>query len=238
MQTIAGKVALITGAGRGIGRATAVAFAQEGIHVGLIGRTLENLQQVAEELKQYDVKVAIAVANVADLNSITAAVESIRSELGAIDILVNNAGISKFGSFMDLTPEEWTNIIDVNVKGVYYTTRAVLPEMIERNTGDIINISSTAGQKGAPITSAYSASKAAVIGLSESLMLEVRKKNIRVTTLTPSTVATDMAVELNLTDGNPEKVMQAEDLADLMVAQLKLHPRVVLKHAGLWSTNP
>ncbi|MGY3186827.1 3-ketoacyl-ACP reductase [Lysinibacillus sp. TE18511] len=238
MQTIAGKVALITGAGRGIGRATAVAFAQEGIHVGLIGRTLENLQQVAEELKQYDVKVAIAVANVADLDSITTAVESIRSELGAIDILVNNAGISKFGNFMDLTPEEWTNIIDVNVKGVYYTTRAVLPEMIERNTGDIINISSTAGQKGAPVTSAYSASKAAVIGLSESLMLEVRKKNIRVTTLTPSTVATDMAVELNLTDGNPEKVMQAEDLADLMVAQLKLHPRVVLKHAGLWSTNP
>jgi len=238
MQTIAGKVALITGAGRGIGRATAVAFAQEGIHVGLVGRTLENLQQVAEELKQYDVKVAIASANVADLDSITAAVESIREELGAIDILVNNAGISKFGNFMDLTPEEWTNIIDVNVKGVYYTTRAVLPEMIERNTGDIINISSTAGQKGAPITSAYSASKAAVIGLSESLMLEVRKKNIRVTTLTPSTVATDMAVELNLTDGNPEKVMQAEDLADLMVAQLKLHPRVVLKHAGLWSTNP
>ncbi|MGX2958401.1 3-ketoacyl-ACP reductase [Peribacillus sp. JNUCC 23] len=238
MQTIAGKVALITGAGRGIGRATAVAFAREGIHVGLVGRTLENLQQVAEELKQYDVKVAIASANVADLDSITTAVESIRGELGPIDILVNNAGISKFGNFMDLTPEEWTNIIDVNVKGVYYTTRAILPEMIERNTGDIINISSTAGQKGAPITSAYSASKAAVIGLSESLMLEVRKKNIRVTTLTPSTVATDMAVELNLTDGNPEKVMQAEDLADLMVAQLKLHPRVVLKHAGLWSTNP
>ncbi|MGN7388886.1 3-ketoacyl-ACP reductase [Sporosarcina sp. SAFN-015] len=238
MQSIAGKVALITGAGRGIGRATALAFAKEGIHVGLVGRTLENLQRVAEELKQYDVKVAFAAADVADLDSIASAVESIRGELGPIDILVNNAGISKFGSFMDLTPEEWTNIIDVNVKGVYYTTRAVLPEMIERNTGDIINISSTAGQKGAPITSAYSASKAAVIGMSESLMLEVRKKNIRVTTLTPSTVATDMAVELNLTDGNPEKVMQAEDLADLMVAQLKLHPRVVLKHAGLWSTNP
>ncbi|MHC0039732.1 3-ketoacyl-ACP reductase [Pseudoneobacillus sp. C159] len=238
MQAIAGKVAIITGAGRGIGRATAIAFAKEGIHVGLIGRTLENLEKVKEELKQYDVKVATASANVANLVSITTAVESIRGELGPIDILVNNAGISKFGNFMDLTPEEWTNIIDVNVKGVYYTTRAVLPEMIERNTGDIINISSTAGQKGAPVTSAYSASKAAVIGLSESLMLEVRKKNIRVTTLTPSTVATDMAVELNLTDGNPEKVMQPEDLADLMVAQLKLHPRVVLKHAGLWSTNP
>ncbi|MGN4127561.1 3-ketoacyl-ACP reductase [Lysinibacillus sphaericus] len=238
MQTISGKNALITGAGRGIGRATAIAFAQEGINVGLVGRTVENLQHVAEELKAYDVKVAIVAADVADLESIEKAVESIRTELGPIDILVNNAGISKFGKFLELSPEDWTNIVDVNVKGVYYTTRAVLPEMIERESGDIINISSTAGQKGAPITSAYSASKAAVIGMSESLMLEVRKHNIRVVTLTPSTVATDMAVELQLTDGNPEKVMQAEDLADLMVAQLKLHPRVVLKHAGLWSTNP
>ncbi|TKI68208.1 3-ketoacyl-ACP reductase [Lysinibacillus mangiferihumi] len=238
MQTITGKTALITGAGRGIGRATAIAFAKEGINVGLVGRTLENLQQVADLLKAYEVKVALATADVANLQSITTAVESIRAELGPIDILVNNAGISKFGKFLELSPEDWTNIVDVNVKGVYYTTRAVLPEMIERSSGDIINISSTAGQKGAPITSAYSASKAAVIGMSESLMLEVRKHNIRVVTLTPSTVATDMAVELQLTDGNPEKVMQAEDLADLMVAQLKLHPRVVLKHAGLWSTNP
>ncbi|MEO2202753.1 3-ketoacyl-ACP reductase [Paenibacillus pabuli] len=238
MQSIAGKVALITGAGRGIGRAIAIAFAQEGIHVGLVGRTLENLQQVKEELQPYNVNVSIAAADVADLDSITAAVESVRRELGAIDILINNAGIGKFGGFMELTPEEWTNIIDVNVKGVYYTTRAVLPEMMERNAGDIINISSTAGQKGAPLTSAYTASKAAVNGLTESLMLEVRKKNIRVTALTPSTVATDMAVELKLTDGNPDKVMQPEDLADLIVAQLKLHPRVLLKHAGLWSTNP
>ena len=238
MQNISGKVALITGAGRGIGKATAIAFAKEGIHVGLVGRTMENLEAVAKELENYDVNVAMAAADVSDLESITSAVEWIRSELGPIDILVNNAGISKFGGFMDLTPEEWTNIIDVNLKGVYYTTYAVLPEMKERNTGDIINISSTAGQKGAPLTSAYTASKAAVIGMSESLMMEVRKNNIRVLTLTPSTVATDMAVELNLTDGNPDKVMQAEDLAELMVANLKLHPRVVLKHAGLWSTNP
>ncbi|CAM4180503.1 3-ketoacyl-ACP reductase [Lacicoccus alkaliphilus] len=238
MQKIEGKVALITGAGRGIGRATAIAFAKEGIHVGLVGRTPENLERVAKELEQYDVQTATAAADVADIDAITSAVESIRNALGPIDILVNNAGISKFGSFMDLTPEEWTNIMNVNVNGLYYTTRAVLPEMLERETGDIINISSTAGQKGGPVTSAYSASKAAVIGLSESLMMEVRKKNIRVTTLTPSTVATDMAVELNLTDGNPEKVMQPEDMAELMVAQLKLNPRVVLKNAGLWSNNP
>lgn len=238
MQDIKGKVALITGGGRGIGRATAIALAKEGVHVGLVGRTLENLENVKSELAEYDVKVSVQTANVADLNEITTAVEAIRSDLGPIDILLNNAGISKFGKFMELTPEEWTNIVNVNVNGVYYTTRAVLPEMIERQSGDIINISSTAGQKGGPVTSAYSASKAAVIGLSESLMMEVRKENIRVATLTPSTVATDMAKELNLTDGNPDKVMQAEDLAELIVAQLKLNNRVVLKHAGLWSNNP
>ena len=238
MQDIKNKVALITGGGRGIGRATAIELAKEGVNVGLVGRTLENLEKVKAELEAYGVKVAVATADVSNLDEITKAVESIKSELGPIDILLNNAGISKFGGFMELTPEEWTNIIDVNLKGVYYTTRAVLPEMIERQTGDIINISSTAGERGGPVTSAYSASKFGVIGLSESLMQEVREHNIRVSTMTPSTVATEMAAELNLTDGNPEKVMQPEDLAELIVIQLKLHPRVVLKHAGLWSNNP
>ena len=122
--------------------------------------------------------------------------------------------------------------------GVYYATRAALPSMIEQQSGDIINISSTAGQKGAPVTSAYSASKFGVLGLTESLAMEVRKHNIRVTALTPSTVATDMAVDLGLTDGNPDKVMQAEDIAEFIVARLKLNKRTFIKSAGLWSTNP
>lgn len=238
MQAITGKTALITGAGRGIGRATALAFAKEGINLGLLGRSMENLEAVAAELQEYGVKVSVATADVSNMESVNTAVEKIRGELGPIEILVNNAGISKFGKFLEVDPEDWAKIIQVNVMGVYYVTRAVLPDMMEKNAGDIINISSTAGQKGAPVTSAYSASKAAVIALSESLMLEVRKQNIRVVTLTPSTVATDMAVELNLTDGNPEKVMQPEDIADFMVAQLKMNPRILLKSAGLWSTNP
>lgn len=238
MQIIKGKNAIITGAGRGIGRATAIAFAKEGINVGLIGKTAENLEKVANELSEYGVEVTMATADVSDNESVIAAVEHIKSELGPIDILINNAGIGKFGKFLELSPEEFKNIVDVNLMGVYYVTRAVLPEMIERESGDIINISSTAGQKGAPVTSAYSASKFGVLGLTESLMLEVRKHNIRVSALTPSTVATDLAIEGNLTDGNPDKVMQPEDLAEVMVAQLKLHPRILVKSAGLWSTNP
>lgn len=238
MQSLNGKTALITGAGRGIGRATAIALAKEGVNIGLVGLTMANLEKVAAELEAYDVKVSAAVADVADLESVSHAVEHIKTDLDSIDILINNAGTAKFGGFLELSPEEWEKIIRVNLMGVYNVTRAVLPGMIEQKSGDIINISSTSGQKGAPVTSAYSASKFGVLGLTESLMLEVRKHNIRVSALTPSTVATDLAIETNLTDGNPEKVMQPEDLAEYMVAQLKLHPRIVIKSAGLWSTNP
>jgi len=110
--------------------------------------------------------------------------------------------------------------------------------MIERESGDIINISSTAGEKGGPVTSAYSASKFGVLGLTESLMQEVRKHNIRVSAMTPSTVGTELAIDANLTDGNPDKVIQAEDLAQVMVSQLKLPSRVLIKSTGVWSTNP
>lgn len=238
MESLKGKNALITGAGKGIGRALAIALAQEGMNVGLIARTEADLQNVAEELKTFNVHVAIATADVASIDSVNTAVAKVKTDLGAIDILINNAGISSFGSFMELEPARWEEIVKVNLFGAYYVTRAVLPEMIDRKTGDIVNISSTAGQRGAAVTSAYSASKFALIGLSESLMQEVRKHNIRVTTLTPSTVATDMAKDLNLTDGNPDKVMQPEDLAELVVSQLKLNRRVFVKEAGLWSTNP
>lgn len=238
MQSLQNKTALITGGARGIGRAAAIALAKEGVHIGLVGRTMANLEKTAAELKAFGVNVSIAEADVKDLKAVENAVESVKKELGSIDILINNAGIGGFAGFLEQTPEEWENIIQVNLMGVYNVTRAVLPDMIERKAGDIINISSTAGQRGAAGTSAYSASKFAVLGLTESLMQEVRKHNIRVSALTPSTVATDLAIESKLTDGNPERVMQPEDLAEFMVAQLKLHPRIFIKSAGMWSTNP
>lgn len=238
MQSLKGKNALITGAGKGIGKALAVALAAEGVNLALIARTEKDLQSVAEEAKQSGVRVEFAVADVADRQNIEQAVAKLMAALGPIDILINNAGVGQFGKFMELSPEQWEQIVKVNLFGPYYVTRAILPSMLERQTGDIVNVSSTAGQKGSPLTSAYSASKFGLIGMSESLMQEVRKSNIRVFTLTPSTIATDMAINLKLTDGNPEKVMQAEDFAELVVAQLKLNRRVVVKDAGIWSTNP
>lgn len=238
MESLKGKNAIITGAGKGIGRAIAIALAQEGVNIGLVARTESDLQKVAAELSQYGVKTVIATANVTDIEAVNVAIDSIKSSLGAIDILINNAGIGAFGSFMELEPAQWEEIVKVNLFGPYHVTRAVLPEMIERKAGDIINVSSTAGKNGAAVTSAYSASKFGLIGMSESLMQEVRKHNIRVSTLVPSTVSTDMAKDLKLTDGNPDRVMQPEDFAELVVAQLKLNRRVFLKEAALWSTNP
>ena len=121
--------------------------------------------------------------------------------------------------------------------GTYYVTRTVLPQLIEKNAGDIINISSTNGLNGAATSSAYSASKFGVIGLTESLAQEVRRNNIRVTALTPSTVATELAVDL-IPDGKEEKYIQPEDIAEFIVAQLKLNPRVYLKSASIIATNP
>ena len=238
MESLKGKNALITGAGKGIGRAVAIALAKEGVNVALLARTEKQLNEVAEEAKAQNVKAAVLVADVADINSVNAAAEKAKVELGSIDILINNAGTGKFGKFMELEPAEWEKIVQVNLMGAYYTTRAVLPDMIERKTGDIINISSTAGQRGAAVTSAYSASKFALIGMSESLMQEVRKHNIRVSTLTPSTVVTDLAYSSNLIGNEPERVMQPEDLAEFMVSQLKLNRRIFIKEAGMWSTNP
>ena len=238
METLTGKTALITGAGKGIGRALAIALAKEGVNLGLLARTTSDLESLATELQQYNIKAAVATADVADMQAVDSAVKQLQSELGFIDILVNNAGVAYFGGFLELEPAKFEQTIQVNLMGVYYVTRALLPAMIEHKTGDIINISSTAGQRGAAVTSAYSASKFGLIGLSDSLMQEVRKHNIRVSTLTPSTVATELAIGLKLTDGNPEKVMQPEDLADYIVGNLKLNRRVFVKDGGLWSTNP
>jgi len=238
MESLKGKIALVTGAGKGIGRATALALAHEGVHVGLLARTESQLRELAQELQALGVKTAVAAADVADRAAVETAVAQIQQALGPVDILINNAGIGTFAKFLDMDPAEWEHIIQVNLLGVYYVTRAVLPSMLERQTGDIINVASTAGQRGGAGTSAYSASKFALLGLTESLMQEVRKQNIRVSALTPSTVATELAISNKLTDGNPDKVMQAEDLAEFMVAQLKLNRRIFIKEAGLWSTNP
>ncbi len=233
------KKAIVTGGSRGLGKATALAFAKEGIDVAITGRNEATLKETVALIKAEGGNAYYSVFDVANYDDTKHGIDSLIKKMGTIDILVNNAGIAAIGSFLEMDVAQWTSMIQTNVLGMYYVTKEVLPHLIEKNEGDIINISSTAGLNGNANISAYSASKFAVIGMSESLMKEVRKNNIRVVTLTPSTIESDMTVDLGIAQKNSEDtVLQPEDFAELIVAGLKLPRRAMLKSAALWSTNP
>lgn len=239
MQELKNKNAIITGAGKGLGKAMAIQLAKEGVNLALIARTEKDLEETASEiLKTSAVKVKIYPADVADYTSVAQVVARISEDFTAIDILINNAGVLAVGGVNELPVTDWENIFRVNVFGTYYMIHEVLPGMVKNQGGDIINVASTSGLKGSAKMSAYGASKAAVINLSESVMQEARKSNIRVTTINPSTIATDMTLSANFTDGNQEKVLQPDDLAFVVVHNLKLPKRAFIKDFSLWSTNP
>ncbi len=238
MVSIKGKTAIITGGGRGLGQAVALSLAQEGVNIGIAGRNEIQLQETVTSLRQLGVKAVYAVFNVDSETEVQAGIAQLVEALGGVDILVNNAGIGNFGTLEQMPSSEWEQVIRTNLFGVYYTAMAVYPYLKERGEGDIINVASTAGLKGGATMSAYAASKAAVISLSQSMMAEWRKQNIRVVTLTPSTIATDMSIQGKLTDGNPEKVLQPEDFAEWVTDILKMNRRALIANGSIFSTNP
>jgi len=240
MTELRGRTALVTGAGKGIGRAVAHALARAGANVALLARTAADLERVAAEIRGAapDARVLVAPADVADRAAVERAVARTAAELGDVDVLVNNAGIAEFGAVLDMEPEVWERIHRVNVLGTLHATRAVLGGMIARRRGDVVNVASTAGEKGAATTAAYAASKAAVLRLTESLAAEVRKHDVRVTALLPSTVNTELAASLGLKIGPDERMLQAEDVAALVLATLRLPARVFVRDVALLTTNP
>ncbi len=239
MQSLKNKSAILTGAGKGIGRATAIELAKQGVNLGLISRSEAELSALCKELTaQYGIQAVYAVGDISIRSEAEAAADSVIEQLGQVDILINNAGIAKFGTLLEMDPEHWEKIIQVNLMGTYYITRKVLPAILEQKEGSIINVASTAGEKGFATGSAYAASKFGVMGLTESLMQEVRKSNIRVTALTPSTVNTPLAANAGLKIGDEDRMLQPEDVAELILSVLQLPQRVFIKTAGIWTTNP
>ena len=239
MQSLKNKSAIITGAGKGIGRATAIELAKQGVNLGLISRSEAELSALCKELTNtYGIQAVYAIGDISIRSEAEAAADSVIEQLGKVDILINNAGIAKFGTLLEMDPEDWEKIIGVNLIGTYYITRKVLPAILEQKEGSIINVASTAGEKGFATGSAYAASKFGVMGLTESLMQEVRKSNIRVTALTPSTVNTPLAINAGLKVGDEDRMLQPEDVAQLILSVLQLPQRVFIKTAGIWTTNP
>ena len=180
-----GKTALITGGGRGIGRAIALAFAREGIRIAVAARTAEQINQVAAEIGNDSIAV---VCDVSDPQSVT----EMFNEVGDVDILVNNAGIAESATLVNTTDELWHRHLSINLSGTFYCTRAALPSMLKKGWGRVINIASIAGKTGAPYIAAYSASKHGVLGLTRSIALEVATSGVTVNAICPGYVDTEM----------------------------------------------
>lgn len=186
-----GRVVLVTGAARGIGRATAEAFARAGAHVALTSRDTKQLEAIASQLRSTGANVSTHHLDVTDRREAFAVIESVAKEFGRLDILVNNAGIGQCLRLGDLEWEDTRKIVDTNLMGIIHCIQAALPILKKQGSGQIVNVSSTAGHKGIPFLSVYCATKFAVRGLTESLRMELHKEGVEVISVCPGTTDTD-----------------------------------------------
>jgi 3-oxoacyl-[acyl-carrier protein] reductase len=214
------KVAIITGASSGIGRATALALAEKKLRLSLLARSESDLALVDTEAKARGASdVCRFVSDVRDEDSVERAVASTLERFGRIDVLINSAGLSLNGEVDGYALEDWRTVMDTNLTGMFLTCRAVLPAMKRQGGGQIINISSGAGRNGIKQMAAYCASKFGVIGFTESLALEVRDLNIRASVLLPGSVATDFSRVAKRAGGErPAIVDEARDIGYSMTA--------------------
>ena len=216
-----GQVALITGGNRGIGFAIAERLADMGAKVAICGRDSKKLQQAAVSLQNRGAEIFSRVADITDVADILMMVNETRAALGPVDILVNNAGIGYFGPFYELNEDEWDHTQDTNLKSVFLMSRAVAPEMIQRRTGHIINISSLAGKNAFAGGAIYCASKFGLMGLTACMAEDLRNYNIRVAAVCPGSVSTEFSLHKGK---DHSKLLQAEDVAHAVAALVTQGP--------------
>jgi 3-oxoacyl-[acyl-carrier protein] reductase len=232
MSVVSGKVAVVTGGNRGIGRGIAEALAREGATVALTARAAGAAEQAAKEIGHGAFGMA---CDVRSLEAVQRLFREVEKRAGGADILVNNAGIGVFGPIADMAPDDWRAVIETNLNGVYYCCHEAIPQMRKRGGGYIFNISSLAGKNPILNGAAYNASKFGLNGFSEALMMELRYDGIRVSYLMPGSVATEFG------RGAREKMdwaLQPEDVAAVVLDLLRAPARALYSRVELRPSRP
>jgi short-subunit dehydrogenase len=231
-MTLRGKVAVITGAASGMGRALCRELAQEGVHLGLLDRNAEGLASLERELRDQGATCSKTAADVSDRQSVRSAINALVAELGPVELLVACAGITGATLVDDLAVEQTEAILQVNVLGVIYCLDAVLPDMLARQSGHIVALASLAGCRGMPFSAAYSASKAALMTYLESLRPSLRRRGIAVTTVLPGFVRTPLMINAPIQP--PMAMMEPEEAGRHILRAIRRRSRV---YAFPWSTS-
>jgi 3-oxoacyl-[acyl-carrier protein] reductase len=220
---LSGQVAVVTGAGRGIGAAIAHKLAAMGATVVLCGRTLKLLETTASGISGLGGKAQALACDVTDLGSVQALATSVAQKFGRVDILINNAGVGAFTAPLhEMTPEAWEKVLNTNLRGVFYCVRSFAPMMIKAGTGHIVNISSLAGKNALPNGAAYAASKWGLNGLSYSIAEELRGHGIRVSDVCPGSVDTELSPH---TGKDPNKMLKPDDVAHVVAMLVTQAPQ-------------
>lgn len=213
------RTALVTGGGRGIGKAVALTLAARGLKVAVVARSLEEVDDVAMAIHEAGGQATSCVCDVSNEESVRAAVARVADRLGAVDVLVNNAGVSHSVPFHKMDLADWQRMLDVNLTGTFLMTRAVLPAMLERGFGRVINVASTAGLTGFRYTAHYCASKHGVVGLTRALAMETAHKGVTVNAVCPGWVDTDM-LDATLRNISEKTGKTVEDAREVIVGKI------------------
>lgn len=232
-----GRVAIVTGASRGIGLAIADALASAGADVAISARTAEDVEHAAAELsrRHQPARVIGIACDVRSQQDCEALVRRTVAELGGIDILVNNAGIGRYANVAEMDPGDWRAVIETNLNGVFYCSHAALPHMFARRDAWIINIGSLAGKNAFPRGAAYNASKFGLVGFSEALMQEVRHDGVRVSCIMPGSVATGFS---HPTPGADDWKVQAADIGRIVLDLLATPDRTLPSRIEVRPSRP
>ena len=232
------RLAVVTGATEGIGRAIAVALGSAGAKLAICARTATNVDATVAALREAGLDAIGRACDVADPSAVRAFADFVGRERGDAAVLVNNAGIGRFAAFEALTLEDWDETIAVNLRSLYLVTRAFLPGLVRASPSSIVNLASLAGRNGFEGGTAYCASKHAVLGFSKALMLEVRKRGLRVIAVCPGSVATPFMDKQERMRPNRDRILTAEDVAQTVLATLTLSDRAMVSEIDIRPTNP